>query len=332
MKVWTIQEPGSRDQLLQVDRPTPQPQEEEILVKVKAFGINRTDILTRMNTSLKLPYPVLGVELAGEVVENRSERGDLKMGTRVMGLVEQGSYSEYAVMPADYAMVIPESLSYEQAAAIPEVFLTAYQCIYWLGQLEKGQSILIHAGASGVGTAAIQLAKVMSQATVIATSSKSQKLEVIDGLGADLSVNYKEVDIAQAVFDRTNGRGVDVVLDFVGASYFKTNLKSIAIDGRWVLIGTLGGSQVKELELMDFMKKRIQLKATLLTPRPHAYKAQLRKEFEQNVLPLITQGHIKTLIYEVLDFNRLTQAHQMMEENENIGKIIVTIPSNNKVG
>lgn len=332
MKVWTIQEPGGRDQLLQVERPTPLPQEEEILVKVKAFGINRTDILTRMNTSLKPPYPVLGVELAGEVVENRSERGDLKVGTRVMGLVEQGSYSEYAVMPADYAMVIPESLSYEQAAAIPEVFLTAYQCIYWLGQLEKGQSILIHAGASGVGTAAIQLAKVMSQATVIATSSKSQKLEVIDGLGADLSVNYKEEDIAQAVFDRTNGQGVDVVLDFVGASYFKTNLKSIAIDGRWVLIGTLGGSQVKELELMDFMKKRIQLKATLLTPRPHAYKAQLRKEFEQNVLPLITQGHIKTLIYEVLDFNRLTQAHQMMEENENIGKIIVTIPSNNKVG
>lgn len=332
MKVWTIKDPGGIDQLVQEERPTPMPQEGEILVKVKAFGINRTEILTRENASLKPPYPVLGVELAGEVVENRSSRQELQVGSRVMGLVEQGSYSDYAIMPAAYAMLIPETLSYEQAAAIPEVFLTAYQCIYWLGQLEKGQSILIHAGASGVGTAAIQLAKVMSQATVIATSSKPEKLEVMDALEADLSINYQEEDIAQAVLAGTDGRGVDVILDFVGASYFETNLKSIAVDGIWVLIGTLGGSKVKDMQLFDLMQKRIQLKATLLTPRPHDYKAQLTKEFEKFALPFIAQGRIKTLIHEVVDFDQLSEAHRIMEDNENIGKIIVTIPSTTTTG
>lgn len=326
MKVWTITEPGGRDKLIQEERPTPMPQEGELLVRVKAFGINRTEILTRSNTDLQPPYPVLGIELAGEVIENRSaERPDLVVGTRVMGLVEQGSYGEFAIMPADYAMVIPESLSYEQAAGIPEVFLTAYQCMYWLGQLNQGESILIHAGASGVGTAAIQLAKALSQATVFATSSNKEKLDVIESLGANVAINYNEEDIASRVLEETDGRGVDVILDFVGASYYDTNLKSIAVDGRWVLIGTLGGSKVKEVEILDLMKKRIQLKGTLLTPRPHDYKAKLSQEFAYNILPLMAQGKIKTLIHEVVDFDQLPEAHRIMEDNENIGKIIVSL-------
>lgn len=326
MKVWTITEPGGRDKLIQEERPTPMPQEGELLVRVKAFGINRTEILTRSNTDLQPPYPVLGIELAGEVIENRSaERPDLVVGTRVMGLVEQGSYGEFAIMPADYAMVIPESLSYEQAAGIPEVFLTAYQCMYWLGQLNQGESILIHAGASGVGTAAIQLAKALSQATVFATSSNKEKLDVIESLGANVAINYNEEDIASRVLEETDGRGVDVILDFVGASYYDTNLKSIAVDGRWVLIGTLGGSKVKEVEIFDLMKKRIQLKGTLLTPRPHDYKAKLSQEFAYNILPLMAQGKIKTLIHEVVDFDQLPEAHRIMEDNENIGKIIISL-------
>lgn len=331
MKVWTITEPGGRDKLIQEERPTPMPQEGELLVRVKAFGINRTETLTRSNTDLQPPYPVLGIELAGEVIENRSaERLDLVVGTRVMGLVEQGSYGEFAIMPADYAMVIPESLSYEQAAGIPEVFLTAYQCMYWLGQLNQGESILIHAGASGVGTAAIQLAKALSQATVFATSSNKEKLDVIESLGANVAINYNEEDIASRVLEETDGRGVDVILDFVGASYYDTNLKSIAVDGRWVLIGTLGGSKVKEVEILDLMKKRIQLKGTLLTPRPHDYKAKLSQEFAYNILPLMAQGKIKTLIHEVVDFDQLPEAHRIMENNENIGKIIVSLANEMK--
>lgn len=325
MKVWTVKEPGGIDQLIQEERPTPMPQDGDLLVKVKAFGINRTELLTRMNKALQPPYPVLGIELAGEVVENRSSRHDLPIGTRVMGLVEQGSYGEYAIMPADYAMIIPDELSYEEASGVPEVFLTAYQCIYWLGQLEEGQSILIHAGASGVGTAAIQIAKTMSQATVYATSSNQKKLDVINSLGADVSINYKEENIAQRILEETDGKGVDVILDFVGASYYETNLKSIAVDGRWILIGTLGGSKVKEIELFDLMKKRIHLKGTLLTVRPHDYKAKLTQEFVQVILPQLASGTMKTLVHEVIPFDQLPIAHQLMENNENIGKIIVKV-------
>lgn len=325
MKVWTISEPGGIDKLIQEERPTPMPVEGEILIKVKAFGINRTETLTRMNPLLEPPYPVLGIEVAGEVVENRSNRTDLVPGTRIAGLVNKGSYAEYATMPASFAMVLPDNLSYEEGAAIPEVFLTAYQTMYWLGQLQKGETILIHAGASGVGTSAIQLAKQLSQAKVIATSSNEEKLRKIKELGADVAINYKEEDIAERVLEETDGQGADVILDFVGASYWQTNLSSGAVDSRWVLIGTLGGSEVEQVNLFDLMKKRIHLKGTLLTPRSDAYKGELTTEFTKEVMPLIAKGAVAPIVYTVLPFDQLPDAHAMMENNENIGKIIVQV-------
>lgn len=325
MKVWTIKKPGGREQLTQENRLQVQAQEGELLIKVKAFGINRTEILTRERTTLQPPYPVLGIELAGEVVENRSDRQDIKVGSRVMGLVNQGSYAELAVMPASMAMLIPENLSYVEAAAIPEVFLTAYQTIYWLGELQKGQTILIHAAASGVGTAAVQLARQLSGAQIIATASQKEKLDKVRELGANHVINYKQEDIAERVQEITDGKGADVILDFVGASYWETNIKSIAIDGRWVLIGTLGGSVVDSVDLYQLMTKRVHLKATLLTPRTNKYKAELSKEFSENALALMAEGKLSPIIYKEVDFDHLPQAHEIMENNENIGKIIVKI-------
>lgn len=197
-----------------------------------------------------------------------------------------GGYAEYVVMPADRAMVIPEHLSFEEAAAIPEVFLTAYQTLFWIGKLHADENALIHAGGSVVGTAAIQLAKQIGQANVVTTASSQEKLDFCRSLGADVCINYKEQNFDKEVLNATKNQGVDLILDFIGASYWSKNLASIKVDGRWVLIGFLGGANV---ENVDLMSKRIQLTGTLLTPRNDEYKAALTTEFSAKALELSNQ-------------------------------------------
>lgn len=189
-----------------------------------------------------------------------------------MGLVNGGGYAEYVTMPADRAIVVPDTLSFEEAAAIPEVYLTAYQTLFWLGQLKDADTVLIHAGGSGVGSAAIQLAKQMTKAKIIVTAGSEEKLAFCRSLGADITINYKEQDFDEEVLNATNNQGVDVILDFIGASYWEKNLKSIKTDGRWVLIGILGGTEVEKVNIMQLLLKRIHLKGTLLTPRSDEYK------------------------------------------------------------
>lgn len=324
MKAWTIREPGGRDVLVQKEFPEPTAQKGELLIQVKAAGINRTDTLIRQNASLSSPYPILGVEVSGVVVANHSSDWTLEVGTRVAGLVNHGGYGEYVVMPADRAIRLPDSLTFEEGAAIPEVFLTAYQTLYLLGELQEKERVLIHAAGSGVGTAAIQLAKQLSQATVFATAGSSEKLKVAASLGADVLINYKETAFDDVIADQTDGQGVDVILDFVGASYWDRNLKSAAVDARWILIGTLGGSTVEKVLLSELMKKRIALKGTLLTPRSNVYKAALTKEFVHEALPLFKEGKFKPVVHSVVPFSELPEAHRQMENNENIGKIIVS--------
>lgn len=325
MKAWSIEKPGGREVLKLNDYETPVPGEGELLVQVKAAGINRTDTLTRQNTALTEPYPILGIEVSGVVVENRSTDDTLNAGTRVCGLVNHGGYGEYVIMPADRAIVLPDELSYEEGAAIPEVFLTAYQTVYWLGELKEKEKILIHAAGSGVGTAAIQLASQLSQATIFATAGQPQKLEMAKALGAHVLINYKEDAFDETVNEVTEGSGVDVILDFVGASYWDMNLASCAVDARWVLIGTLGGARVEDLSLFDLMKKRIAIKGTVLTPRSDAYKAQLTQEFAEIALPLFKEKKLKPVIHTVVPFKELPEAHRIMEDNENTGKIILKV-------
>lgn len=327
MRAITFKQPGAVDVLQEIDAPKTRPEKGQLLIKVHTAAVNRTDIMRRESTDQEPPYPILGVEVAGEVIENKSEDSKFTPGARVCGLVNLGGYAEYAVMPADRAILLPDSLDYVAAAGISEVFLTAYQTLYWLGKLQEHETVLIHAGASGVGTAAIQLAKRLSKAKVIVTAGSTEKLAFCQELGADELINYKTQDFEKEVQKITNGRGVDVILDFIGASYWQKNLASIAVDGRWVLIGMLGGTIVPEIDLGILISKRVQLIGTLLTPRSDSYKAQLTQEFMDNVGPYLADGQVKPIIDSTFPLEQVKEAHEYMEANKNIGKIILTIQS-----
>ncbi|WP_208585645.1 NAD(P)H-quinone oxidoreductase [Gracilibacillus suaedae] len=324
MKGIIAKEPGGAEQLVYKEMPEPTLEPGDLLIKVYATAVNRTDILNREGRLGYAKNPIIGVEVAGEVAEPNGHP-DFKKGDRVMGLVNGGGYAEKVAMPADRAMKIPDTLSFEEAAAIPEVFLTAYQTLYWIANLQEAETVLIHAGASGVGTAAIQLAKVISNAQIITTAGSAEKLDYCRKLGADTVINYKQQDFAEEVLQATNHKGVDVILDFVGASYWENNYKSIAVDGRWVLIGVLGGSTVNQLSLMDLMAKRIQLTGTLLTPRSDEYKAELSKDFINKLFTYFEQGKVQPVVDITFPITEAAAAHQHMEANKNIGKIILKV-------
>lgn len=324
MKAITVKQPGGAEQLQVVEHEKPTPKDGELLIKVEAAAVNRTDIVTRQNGSSYMKNPILGVEVAGVVAE-AGAGAKTAVGTRVMGLVHGGGYAEYAVMPDEWAMKIPENLSFEEAAAIPEVFLTAYQTLFWIGQLRPDETVLIHAGGSGVGTAAIQLAKQIGQANVITTAGSKEKLDFCRSLGADIGINYKEQSFDEEVLKATNDQGVDLILDFIGASYWNKNLTSIKVDGRWVLIGVLGGAEIEGFNLMDVIGKRIQLNGTLLTPRSDEYKATLTKEFYSKTLELFTNNKLQPIVDHESPFDEVQQAHEYMENNKNIGKIILKV-------
>lgn len=323
MKAITVKKAGGPEQLQLAEVAIPKPGVGEILIQTKAAAINRTDILGRQGKVAYLPSDILGVEVAGVVVD--SNQSDFAEGDFVMGLVNGGGYAEYVVMPAQRAMKIPTSLSFAEAAAIPEVFLTAYQTLFWIGQLKRKETVLIHAAASGVGTAAIQLAKQLTDATVIVTAGSERKLEVAKQLGADVLINYHDEDFDQRVLQATKGQGVDLILDFIGASYWQKNLKSIKTGGRWVLIGILGGQFVEQVDLFQLMSKCIQLTGTLLTPRSDQYKAELTHDFIQQVFPYFEDQRIKPLIDTKFSLAEVAAAHIRMEDNQNIGKIILTV-------
>ena len=326
MKAWTIKEPGGIEQLVMVDRPIPEPTENEVLIKVAATAINRLDIYTRENKELEEPYPILGVEVSGVVVKESPNYPDLKEGTRVAGITNRNAYAEYAVMHAGHAMRIPDSMSFIEAAAIPEVFLTAYQTMFWLGELKPQQTILVHAAGSGVGTAAIQLAsRKITDAQIIATAGRQQKLDMAKALGAKHVINYKEEDFAEKVLEYTDGKGADVILDFIGGSYYDQNLKAAAIDARWIFIGTLGGADVPQFSIRDIMGKRISLKGTLLSPRDDEYKEELSQEFAHRIMGFFDEDIIQPIIHSVLDFEDVPEAHRQLEADENTGKIVIDV-------
>lgn len=299
-------------------------EENEVLIDVYASAVNRLDLLQRKNNNWYGENSVLGVEVAG-VIEDPNEHSHLKKGDRVMGLVNGGGYAEKAAMPADRVMKIPDNMTFEEAAAIPEVFLTAYQTLYWIGKLQPKEKVLIHAGGSGVGTAAIQLARQLTDAEIFVTAGTEEKLAVCKRLGADHLIHYKSQDFAKEVQRITNKSGVNVILDFIGASYWEKNLTSIALDGRWVLIGVLGGETVDEINLMGLLRKRVQLLGTTLTPRTDAYKAKLSKEFVEKTYQLFEAAKLKPVIDKVFPIEEADSSHDYMQSNQNIGKIILKV-------
>ncbi|TDQ36577.1 NAD(P)H-quinone oxidoreductase [Aureibacillus halotolerans] len=317
---------ASDGKLTLTDQPVPEPTNKELLIRVEAAALNRTDLAMRDGKSGYKTNPILGIEVAG-VVEKADEQRTFAVGDRVMGLVNGGGYAEYAVMPSNRAMRIPTGFSFEEGAAIPEVFLTAYQTLFWHGRLAERESVLIHAGASGVGTAAIQLATQLRQAKVIVTAGSEEKLDVCHSLGADVTVNYKTQAFEDEVLKATNNEGVNVLLDFIGASYWDKNLKSIGTEGRWVLIGVLGGPHVDNVNLFKLMAKYVQLTGTLLTPRSDDYKTRLTADFAATALPLFKSKKIRPMVDTTFSLEDASLAHEHMEANRNIGKIILTLDS-----
>ncbi|PTX64247.1 putative PIG3 family NAD(P)H quinone oxidoreductase [Melghirimyces profundicolus] len=326
MQAVIVTEPGGPENLKVGEYPTPRPTDHELLVRVKATALNRADILQRKGhyPPPKGASPILGLEMAGVVEKVGENCRGWKPGDRVFGLLPGGGYAEYAVIPGDMALPIPEGYGFEEAAAIAEVFLTAYQALFWLGSLKQGEKVLIHAGASGVGTAAIQLAKAAG-ATVYTTAGSSDKLEACRSLGADLAVNYKEGPFEPHVRSAAGENGVQLVLDFVGAPYWEQNLNCLGIDGKLVLISTLGGAQLENASLVPFLAKRLQVIGTTLRSRSLHYKIELTRDFADHVLPLFGEGKIKPVIDRTFSWKEVREAHRYMEENRNIGKVILRV-------
>ena len=325
MRAILVENPGDESRLVMGEVNTPTPQKNELFVRVHATALNRADLLQR---SGKYPVPpgaspILGLEMSGVVEQVGDVPSGWSVGDRVFGLLPGGGYAEYVTIPQAMAIPMPDSFSFEQAAAVPEVFLTAFQALAWLGELKTGEKVLIHAGASGVGTAAIQLAKEMG-ANVWVTASKP-KHELCLALGAQGAIDYKSEDFADRIHEFTGGNGVDLIVDFLGASYLSRNIESLGLDGRLVLLALMGGARVESLNLAKIFRKRIHIKASTLRSRSESYKMALTKAFWDECGAQMVKGVIKPVIDSVYDWAEVSQAHAHMAANKNSGKIILKI-------
>lgn len=301
------------------------PENDEILVKVHATALNRADILQREG---KYPPPkgessILGLEFAGEIVAVGNQVETLRVGDRVAGLVGGGSYAEFVKTNELQVFKIPDELSFVQAAAIPEVFITADYCLTVLSVIDEDSKVLIHAGASGVGTAAIQLAKLYEVEAIYVTASK-HKHEACLALGADFAIDYKHEDFVAYIKQMTNGYGVDMILDFVGADYFQRNLNCLAVDGQMVMLAFLGGFKVPNANLIPIISKRLMISGVTIRNQSRYFKeARIAKLKE--LLDHFVDGELKPVIDSVYDWTEVQEAHRYMENNQNIGKIVLKI-------
>jgi putative PIG3 family NAD(P)H quinone oxidoreductase len=327
MRAVLVESPGGIDQLLVGEIEKPTIGKEEILIRVRAAGVNRADLMQREGKYPPPPgeSPILGLEVAGtveQVGEKTKER--FRVGDRVCALLGGGGYAEYAAVHADCAFPIPHGLTFVEAAAIPEAFLTAYQALFWIGKLRAGETVCVHAAASGVGLAALQLVRAAG-AIPIATVRSEEKRETCRKWGAEKVIHTTQADFASQIKGWTTGRGADVILDFVGASYFAQNVKAIALDGRWVLISTLGGSRLTSVSLGLFLQKRIQLTATTLRSRDLKYKSELIQAFWDFAEPLWSKKELQPVLDQVYKIEEVQAAHQYMENNRNQGKIVLSL-------
>lgn len=317
--------PGGPEVLKPVTRPLPVPGPGEVLIKVAAAGINRPDVIQR---SGGYPAPpgasdLPGLEVAGTVVALGEGVSAPALGTEVCALTPGGGYAEYCTTDARHCLPIPKGYDMVKAAALPETFFTVWHNVVERGQLKAGERFLVHGGAGGIGTTAIQLAKALG-AQVFATAGGEAKAKLCRELGADVAIDYTATDFVEAVKEHTKGKGVDVILDMVGGEYLPRNLKCMAADGRHVSIAFLKGSTA-ELNLMPVMLKRLTLTGSTLRPQSNDAKARMAKGLSETIWPLLNQGRIAPLIHAVFPLAEAAKAHAMMEENAHMGKIVLQV-------
>lgn len=327
MKAVEITSFGAPDVLRMGERPMPVPGVGELLIRVTASGVNRPDVLQRTGN---YPLPpgasdIPGLEVAGVVEQGDAQAlasAGFKLGDRVCALVTGGGYAEYCVAPIGQCLLVPQGLSDIEAASLPETFFTVWSNVFDRGRLQKGETLLIQGGTSGIGVTAIQLAKAMG-ATVIATAGSDEKCAACLALGADHAINYKTQDFAEEAKRLTGGKGVNVILDMVAGSYVAKEVECLSEDGRLVIIAVQGGIK-SEINAALVLVRRLTVTGSTLRPRPIAFKTAIAQACLKNVWPLIESGAVKPVIHSTFAAADAVKAHTLMESNQHIGKIVLT--------
>lgn len=320
-----ITTPGPPEVLQPRTVPLPTPARDELLVKVDAAGVNRPDVIQRMGHYPMPPgaHPTPGLEIAGEVVALGSEAQGFALGDRVCGLTNGGGYAEYCVLPAGQALPIPDGVDAIRAAAIPETFFTVWANLFRIGRAVPGERVLIHGGTSGIGTTALMLCREFGIAA-FATAGSEHKCAMVRHLGAE-AINYHKENFALAVLGRTDGHGVDVILDIMGGSYFERNLAALARDGRLVIIGFLGGTRAEEVDLQTLVLKRATVSGSTMRARSPAEKAEIANDLRAHIWPVLAAGRCLPIVHEVFPLTRAVDAHRLMESGEHLGKIVLKV-------
>jgi putative PIG3 family NAD(P)H quinone oxidoreductase len=326
MRCVEISTPGGPEVLRPVERPDPVPCEREVLIAVEAAGVNRPDVLQRRGHYPPPPgaTDIPGLEVAGTVAAIGDDVRNWRIGDRVCALVSGGGYATLCVAPAPQCLPIPAGLDLIAAAAIPETFFTVWTNVFDRGHLQPGETALFHGGASGIGTTAIQLA-VARGSRVFATAGSDEKCRACEALGADRSINYRTADFAAVVRDLTADRGVDLILDIIGADYFARNMAALAIDGRLVQIGLMGGRSTATVDLGDILRRRLTVTGSTLRPRTVEEKGAIADALRREVWPLLDAGRVKPVIYRTFPLEDAAAAHRLMESSEHVGKIVLTM-------
>jgi NADPH2:quinone reductase len=305
-------------------RPVPETSVGEVLVKVHAAGVNRPDLLQRAGGYPPPPgaSDIPGLEISGEVVANGPDSSDLKIGDRVMALVTGGGYAEYCVVPVSQALPVPDSLTMIEAAGVPETFFTVWTNVFQRSRLQGGETLLVHGGASGIGTTAIQLAAARG-ARVFVTAGSDERCRACEEIGAERAINYRTEDFVTVTGDLTEGRGVDVILDMVGGDYIARNIKAMATEGRICFIAFLGGSKA-EINFAPLMMKRGTITGSTLRARSVLEKGQIADELRREVLPLLESGRIKPVMHATFPLTQAGEAQNAID-GDHIGKVVLTM-------
>ena len=320
-----ISKPGGPDVLQPIEMPQPRPKSREVLIRVAAAGVNRPDLMQREG---KYPPPrgasdIPGLEIAGTIAECGPEVARWREGDEVCALVSGGGYAEYCVAPDVQCLPIPAQVDVVSAAAMPETFLTVWTNVFERGRLREGEWFLVHGGASGIGTTAIQMARAFG-ATVFATAGTDEKCRACEKLGASRAINYRTEDFGAVLMPLTGGRGVDVILDMVGAPYFARNVDLLALEGRLLQIAVLHGARA-EMNLVRLLRQRITVTGSTLRSRSVDEKGAIARGVEKAVWPLVEAGKIRPVIHAVLPLQRAAEAHHILESGSHIGKIVLTV-------